>query len=70
MSVLTALDCCYADFLDFLDGLDWIQAKASKGAVAVLEHNLFKNVPKESLFCDKNRFKTLNMALMMPYAIK
>ena len=29
-----------------------------------LEHNLFKNVSKESLFCDKRKFKRLNMALM------
>ena len=32
-----------------------------------LEHNLIKNVSKESLFRDKRKFKRLNMALMISY---
>ena len=32
-----------------------------------LEHNSLKNASKESLFCDKRKFKRLIMALMMPY---
>ena len=32
-----------------------------------IEHNLFKNVSKKSLLCDKHKFKRLSMALMMSY---
>ena len=32
-----------------------------------LQHNLFKSVSKESLFCDERKFKRLNMALMIQY---
>ena len=36
----------------------------------LLEHNLFKNVPEESLFCDKHKLKHLNMVLMNVIRIK